>query len=1031
MKRIHLLFFCLLCCGGATAQSQSLAAALEALNQRQSDYEISFIHNDLEHLQVTANVSGLSILKAVSRLCKDQPVRVKQKGRDIFVQYKPKADKRYIILSGKVKDNLTHNDLPHSNVRLLTADGVRIDSCEAISHMQYGNNPPIEYADFAFSVPARPAKYIIQASYVGFKTAEMPFELNNIYRREQRRELPPVYMKRETKMLQEVVVTSSKVQFYYKGDTLVFNADAFELAEGSMLDALVRQLPGVELKEGGRIYHNGKYVDALLLNGKDFFRGDHTIMLDNLPAYTVKDIQIYDKWGDQSEFLGQHVMGDNRYVMDVKLKKEYRIGTLANIEAGLGTNSRHSAPDGQVPRIFAGSPLLARLFALRFSDHSRLAAYATANNINGDGKPGEAGSWDPQRLRDGGRLTQQQAGIDYNVEDRNSKWKADGNVQVTHTDLNRETNTNRQNYLPTGDTYDRIQNTQRDKNLKLNTSHHYYQNFGMWNLDVRPSLNYQKFDNSTYSLASAFYQNDSLINRNLQRGLTEGHSIDGEVRLSSTFKFRHSPDWASLDAEASFSDQQEDRYHRQSVQYVAVSQQPPAYINRYTRNHPNRSWKAKAGGTYQINFTSQIRLQLNTGYTHNDRRRESSLFDIDTTYALGQLPSAHEYEQNIDHRNSYTSHFTEDIYDFNPRLFYNAYSEDETYQKKWWAQLGFPVTLVRQKLRYQRGSIDTLVTRNTMPVNVWDCFVQYTTINRKTGNAKKKILQYIATSSIPDLQNLVDMRDDTDPLNIRIGNNSLRNAINHQFSFSHQWGNANRKETSHRYSLGYTIIQNALAMGYRYDRATGVRTWQADNVNGNWNADASYQFNTAIGKKHPLRLNVSPSISYQHSVDLVDQERSTVNTLSFNNTLSLSYKLGNHSLSFKNTTLWQRFTTPNVLYAAISSQPLTLTNALTALLKLPLQMELNTDLTLYTRTGYADARLNTTDLVWNARLTRPFLKGRLLLMLDGFDLLGQLDNVTRIVNAQGRTEIYTNVMPRYALLHVVYRLNKQPKKKVQ
>ncbi len=850
---------------------------------------------------------------------------------------------------------------------------------------------------------------------MGFKTAEVPFELNNIYRREQRRELPPVYMKRETKMLQEVVVTSSKVQFYYKGDTLVFNADAFELAEGSMLDALVRQLPGVELKEGGRIYHNGKYVDALLLNGKDFFRGDHTIMLDNLPAYTVKDIQIYDKWGDQSDFLGQHVMGDNRYVMDVKLKKEYRIGTLANAEVGGGTDERW----------------LARLFALRFSDHSRLAAYATANNLNGDGKPGEAGSWDPQRLQDGGRLTQQQAGIDYNVEDRNSKWKADGNVQVSHTDLNREANTNRQNYLPTGDTYDRIQNTQRDKSLKLNTSHHYYHNFGMWNLDVRPSLNYQKFDNSTYSLASAFYQNDSLINRNLQRGLTEGHSIDGEIRLSSTFKFRHSPDWASLDAEASFSDQQEDRHHRQSVQYVAVSQQPPTCLNRYTRNHPNRSWKAKAGGTYQINFTSLIRLQLNTGYTHNDRRHESSLFDIDTTYALGQLPSAHEYEQNIDRRNSYTSHFTEDIYDFNPRLFYNAYSEDDTYQKKWWAQLGFPVTLVRQKLRYQRGSIDTLVTRNTMPVNIWDCFVQYTTINRKTGNAKKMILQYIATSSIPDLQNLVDMRDDTDPLNIRIGNNSLRNAINHQFSFGHQWGNANRKESSHHYWLGYTIIQNALAMGYCYDRATGVRTWQADNVNGNWNADASYQFNTAIGKKHPLRLNVSPSISYQHSVDLVDQERSTVNTLSFNNTLSLSYKLGNHSLSFKNTALWQRFTTPNVQYAAISSQPLTLTNALTALLKLPWKMEINTDITLYTRTGYADTRLNTTDLVWNARLTRPFLKGRLLLMVDGFDLLGQLDNVTRIVNAQGRTETYTNVLPRYALLHVVYRLNKQPKKKVQ
>ena len=68
MKRIHFLFFCLLCCAVATAQSQSLAAALEALNQRQSDYEISFIHNDLEHLQVTANVNGLSIAEGARHL---------------------------------------------------------------------------------------------------------------------------------------------------------------------------------------------------------------------------------------------------------------------------------------------------------------------------------------------------------------------------------------------------------------------------------------------------------------------------------------------------------------------------------------------------------------------------------------------------------------------------------------------------------------------------------------------------------------------------------------------------------------------------------------------------------------------------------------------------------------------------------------------------------------------------------------------------------------------------------------------------
>jgi len=1013
MKRLSFLILFALLFSHTLAQithnfhNTPLTEALRTIELSPSDYTIAILSDNLNDLRTSAKVKNLNTLDAVKLVCKDQPVKVKTRNKEITIQYKPKADNRKLWLKGKVYDYVTHLELPHSTVRLLTAEGQPIDSCEAISYMQYGNNPPIEHSDFAFQVPARPASYVIKASYLGFQTTEMPYIVDNIYRREQQRDLPPVYMKRASKMLKEVVVTATKVQFYYKGDTLVFNADAFELAEGSMLDALVRQLPGIELKEGGRIYHNGKYVDALLLNGKDFFRGDHTIMLDNLPAYTVKNIQIYDKWGEQSEFLGQHVMGDNRYVMDVKLKKEYSIGTLGNIEAGAGTDNRW----------------LARLFALRFSDHSRLAAYATANNLNGDRKPGESGSWDPQRLQNGGMLTQQQAGIDYNVEDRNSVWKADGSVQVTHTDLDRQAQTNHQNFLPTGDTYDRIEQSQRDKNLTLNTNHHFNRNFGMWNLDVRPSFNYEKFDN-TSGYSSLTTRKDSALNKNLQRGLTEGYQLEGELRLNSTFKFHHSPDWASVDASVSFNDRQEDHYNRQVVSYAATSLQPTQALNRYNRNHPNRSWRADAKGTYQINFTQLIRLQLIADYAHTDQHRESSVFDIDTIHPLGQLPSSTEYQQALNRGLSYDSHFTEDVCSFSPRLFYNWYQEK---RKKIWAQLGFPLTLSRQRLDYQRGTVDTTIVRRTIPVNIWDCFIQYTTINPETGRAQKLHLQYIAQTKTPDLVNLVDMRDDADPLNIHLGNHNLRNAVSHQFSFSHAFGNQNSREAQSEYYLHYNIVQNALAMTSQYDSNTGIRTWQADNVNGNYDFGADYIFNTVIGKKHPLRLHARPSINYSHSVDLVNSQRSIVNTLSLNNNLTLSYKIGEHSLNFKSTTLWQRYTSHREDFTTM--HPLTLTNSLSALLKLPMKLEINTDFGLYTRTGYTDNTLNTSDLVWNARLSRPFLKGKLLVMLDGFDLLGQLDNVTRTVNAQGRTESYTNVLPRYALLHVVYRFNKQPKKK--
>ena len=91
----------------------------------------------------------------------------------------------------------------------------------------------------------------------------------------------------------------------------------------------------MELKRDGRIYHNGKFVDDLLLNGKQFFSHDRKLMLENLPAYTVKDIAIYNKQTAENEWLGIKDEHSQHYVIDVRLKKEYMIGWIANAEAGI------------------------------------------------------------------------------------------------------------------------------------------------------------------------------------------------------------------------------------------------------------------------------------------------------------------------------------------------------------------------------------------------------------------------------------------------------------------------------------------------------------------------------------------------------------------------------------------------------------------------------------------------------------------------------------------------------------------------
>lgn len=48
------------------------------------------------------------------------------------------------------------------------------------------------------------------------------------------------------------------------GDTIIYNADAFNLPEGSMLDALVSRLPGATLTRDGQIFVRGKKVESLL-----------------------------------------------------------------------------------------------------------------------------------------------------------------------------------------------------------------------------------------------------------------------------------------------------------------------------------------------------------------------------------------------------------------------------------------------------------------------------------------------------------------------------------------------------------------------------------------------------------------------------------------------------------------------------------------------------------------------------------------------------------------------------------------------
>lgn len=943
-------------------------------------------------------------------------------------------------IHGRVVDALMRNELPGVTVELLSGkDSSVIKSIVANLPCWDSSKGMYNSSEFSFDVPrVEGSSYIIRASFLGYKTGCVNVSLKKLNRREFERYIPDIALKHESKVLDEVNVVGTKVKFYYKGDTVVYNADAFVLAEGSMLDGLVRQLPGVEIRDDGNIYHNGKLVENLLLNGKEFFGSNNQIMLDMLPAFTVKNIKIYNKFGHKSELLGQQLQDDKLYVMDVVLKREYSIGWLGNVEGGGGTSDRY----------------LGQLFAMRHTDHSRVTLYGSINNLNDKRKPGQDTNWSPDKLSPG-QSKEIQGGLDYNVSDREGKYELSGNVQVAHTDIDLEENTDKVNFLPTNDTYEYVRSLSRNKSLNVNTWHQFYFKWKSANLTINPTFAYNKYDNMNTTLDGIFTEQQTGMNRDIlenlysstatdairratvyryrTESLGKGHTLNGGLSVRSTIKINDFGDNLNLEASFSGETKHEDMFNRYGTLYGADGEAGPSGY-QYFKNSPDRKLNFKFGASYNYQLNKAVRLELYAGLEHTYRKQHSSLYLLDQLSGyddspIGMLPSVAEYEQTFDPRNSFIARTSDFTYKINPGI-HMFYQND----KGWNVSLNSYLSLAptHQRLNYHRNNADTTIVRNSFIVmlpffhsSVWN----------NDNTFFMQTMGYIRTKT-PDLVNMVNMTDDTDPLNVTIGNHDLKNETTYNLDWGIGLPNP-KTQANQNFGLTYQLITNAFSMGYTYNPTTGVRTYRMGNVDGNWNGSIRYGwYNLPFDKAKRLTLNTTTRVEYANSVDLVGESstndfivsRSSVRTLTLKEEIGLNYKIGKSSqVGLKGSYSWRRINGKEESFEDFNAMDFNY--GATAVLALPWNFQLSTDLMMYSRRGYVGSSMNTDDLVWNARLSYTAMKGKLTFMLDAFDILNQINNVTRVVNAQGRTETFTNALPRYALLHVAYKFNIMPNKK--
>lgn len=196
------------------------------------------------------------------------------------------------------------------------------------------------------------------------------------------------------------------------------------------------------------------------------------------------------------------------------------------------------------------------------------------------------------------------------------------------------------------------------------------------------------------------------------------------------------------------------------------------------------------------------------------------------------------------------------------------------------------------------------------------------------------------------------------------------------------------------------------------------------NVNGNYIMGLSQYFSTWFGSLERFNFSNATTLDYRRSVDLIGEnnvpEKNKVGNVMLSEEINFSYKFGKSKISILGEARLSRFNSRQENFRNFTASDFKY--GINGNFTLPAGFGVSTDFTIYTRIGYSDRSLNKTNFVWNAQARYTMLKGQLTFMADGFDILHNLNNVFYSVNAQARTETYTNVRPRYVMFHIQWKI---------
>ena len=930
-------------------------------------------------------------------------------------------------VTGRIIDGSTTEYMPQVTIQLLQ---------QADSSFVYGTITDNEGWFTIKKVPQ--GEYLLRYSFMGYSTVDFDFK---VLKEDRDRQLGVFKMYESSIMLSEAVIEEALPPTQVVDDTLMFNVSAFRVPEGSVLEELIKRLPGVEVDENGGITVNGKTVSRILVDGQEYFGNDRQMATKNLPVNIIHRIKTYQRKSDLARITGIDD-GEDETVMDLEIKPNMRNGWLHNIDGGIGKPVGNNDYGDWIKYLWSG-----RYTLNRFQANTQLSINANTQNSG----------------RGNGVSYNTQIGVNFskNIGEPFPRRRNEfplvvgGNVRFNGS-TSRSVSESESETFATEHQASSFRNNGSNSNSGNGSVNG---EFRMeWkpdsslNIIFRPSFQISK-NNSNSSSRSVTFNTDPYIATDMVNILDEYRNLSQEmldsIGVNSQVSSNHNESTNNqISGEFQFNKRFNDLGRNFTVRFTFG-----------TTKGTNDSYSHSVQDYYQMHSRDTIMNRYNASPNDNSNWSGRIMWSEPIDSGRGNLQLSYQIQVNNRNQNRETYVFWGPEFENWEDSWYLPY-ELEQYRNSTLSRTATNVsrnhTLTLQ-FRYNGEKSNFNIGVNFMPQYTGMDNFQYMgkvigdtsrvvynwspSINYRYRWTRQKSIQVTlrTNTSQPSMEDMIDITDDSNPLNIRKGNPGLLPTLRNTFSAEYQ---NYIQETTKTINLRWSIENSLRNISQRtdYDPTTGVSITQPQNMDGfwnNWNTSLNLTYNQTIPNTK-WRYSMSSNAQFRH-------QESYMRTGSIGNynagsasggaaVLSATENISageNGSVTYRNdwleVTANGRFSynhSENNQRQNGNMDTYTFSYGGRANARLPWRnLNIGTDITMQSRRGYSGS-YNRNDLIWNANASFSFLKGNAgTLQIQYYDILNDESNVNRSVSTTGRTDTKNNNIHSYIMIHFILRVN--------